>query len=304
MKRVGIAVALVALALGGCAPAGTDGDLTNGWPSIPAGKPWQPRAGDCYAETRGVVTTPLITAPIGGKLVDCATADHSLETAYVGTFTGPEAAAAQPPAQDSATVRAAWATCEVQSVAYLGGDWRAAYLSLSLVLPPAGTWRRGGRWYRCDLARRTSPMQDAVIVPTGTAKDGLRGTRPLAITCLSMYTDSAGNVAAVSRVGCEGPHQAEFVGIYVAPDGAFPDATAEKALIDAGCDKAVAHYLGFANVADYNNQTVGWWAADGFDAGRWALGDRSVRCFAFAFTSNKALVGSVRGIGNSPARSA
>src|SRR2546430_6065655 len=48
-------------------------------------------------------------------------------------------------------------------------------------------------------------------------------------------------------------------------------------LLEEGCEKAVAHYLGFANVTDDNNQTVGWWPADGFDAARWELGDRSVR---------------------------
>jgi hypothetical protein len=62
------------------------------------------------------------------------------------------------------------------------------------------------------------------------------------------------------------------------------------------------HFLGFANEADLNNPTVGYWSS-GFDRTRWELGDRSERCYAYAYTKNKTLVGSVRGIGNSPARS-
>jgi hypothetical protein len=64
----------------------------------------------------------------------------------------------------------------------------------------------------------------------------------------------------------------------------------------------VARYLGFANAALWDNDKIGTWTL-GFDEERWNLGDRSTRCFAYAFTDSKVLIGSVRGIRTGTPRS-
>src|SRR5262249_19233226 len=120
--------------------------------------------------------------------------------------------------------------------------------------------------------------------------------------CLTTEEISNGTINLADAADCAKPHQAEFVGIAIAPDSPWPAADNGAALADSGCTKAVAHFLGFANTGDMNNPTVGYWPA-GCDKQRWALGDRSERCYAYAFTKNKTFVGSVRGIGNTPARS-
>jgi putative regulator of septum formation len=304
MKRVGIVVVGVALAVGGCGtpPAGTDGDLTNAWPALPAAQLVVPVAGACYAGVSGNdAYVPLITDAIGEYVVDCAS-HHTFETAYVGTFTGPDAATSAPPAEGSPVLRNAYATCATGAERYLGGYWQAAMVWLSLILPPVGEWRVGARWFRCDLGHQASPFSGYDIVYTGTVKDGLRGSRPLAITCMTTTQDAAGEFTHIDPVDCSAPHQAEFAGTYTAPDGPWPAADNGEHITDAGCERAVDHFLGFANSANAYNATVGYWSGS-LDKQRWELGDRSVRCFAYAWTKNKTIVGSVRGIGGTPARS-
>ena len=310
MKRIGavataVALALDALVLGGCArpPAGTDGNLTNGWPAMPPAHLVIPVAGTCYANTYSDHSdAPLITMSYAGKSVDCRSADHELETAYVGTFTGPDATTPTPPADDSPALRQAYAACEVNASLYLGGDWHAAPVWLSLVRPFADAWRAGARWYRCELGHMASPLKSFGIISTGSVKDGLRGSRPLAITCLTAEQISTGEISRSAPADCGTPHQAEFVGFFVAPDGPWPAADSGAALGESGCLTAIAHFLGFARLSDMDNPTVGY-LDDSFDKQRWELGDRSIRCFAYAYTKNATFVGSVRGIRNTPARS-
>jgi Septum formation len=306
MKRVGIVAAGVALALGGCGarpPAGTDGDLTNAWPAMPAAQLVVPVAGACHANRYSDSSdAPLITESFAGPVVDCAT-DHEFETAFVGAFTGPDAATPAPPAQDSAALRGAYVACEANAAQYLGGDWRAAPVWVSLVVPSTGEWHVGARWFRCDLGHMASPLKGLGIMRTGSVKDGLRGSRPLAITCLTAEQDSTGDIYQTAPADCNAPHQAEFVGIYVAPEGAWPMADDGAALARSGCLKAIGHFLGFTDATDWSNPTIGYLTGD-FDRHRWDLGDRSVRCFAYAWTKNKTIVGSVRGIRSTPARSA
>jgi hypothetical protein len=305
MKRVGIVALGVALALGGCGhpPPGTDGDLTNGWPAMPAAQVVVPDVGACYPlRYSDHDYEPIVVAAQTGKSVDCGSTEHGLETVYVGTFVGPEAAAPTPPTTDSPALRSAYLSCEEYASAYLGGDWRAALVWVSVVLPDAGSWRVGARWFRCDVGHMASPLKNFSIVRTGTVKDGLRGSRPLAVTCLTTEETSTGYINRSDPADCNAPHQAEFVGLYVAPDGPWPATDGGEALADAGCLRAVGHFLGFANAADWYNATVGYlW--DGFDKQRWELGDRAIRCYAYAFTKNRTFVGSVRGIGSAPARS-
>jgi len=79
--------ATVVLALAGCGkPAGTDGDLTNGWAMMPAAKIVVPTAGACYDATEDDLTT-ITKWP---EATDC-TKSHNVELVYVGQFSSTDA---------------------------------------------------------------------------------------------------------------------------------------------------------------------------------------------------------------------
>jgi hypothetical protein len=300
MRRVGIVATSVTLVLAGCAgrPTGTDGDLANRWPAMPAAQIVVPVAGSCWA-TGSSVRAALLPWFTAG--VPCAS-PHDLESAYVGQFTGNEAAAPTPPEEDSAPERIAYSICRDRTNDYLGGDWHDAMLMLTLVIPPFTQWKVGARWYRCDLMHLTSPVSSDPLIQTGRVVDGLRGSRPLALTCMATREDPQRAILAANLVDCAQPHAAEYAGTFTAPDLPWPAKDGGDSVADAGCHEVVTRYLGLGRAADWTDQSLGYWY-DGFDNDRWLLGDRTTRCYAYAYTRTGKMVGSVRGTRNTPPRS-
>ncbi|GIH18142.1 septum formation family protein [Rugosimonospora africana] len=292
MRRwVALAAGLaVVAALSGCAkPSGVDGDLTNGWPAMPRAKVQVPVAGACYVWPYAKVWRGDFDP------VDCATRKHQTETAYVGTFTGADAARSQPPADGSPLLPNLYAQCQKGASDYLGGDWHAAMVFLGLVLPSGEAWAGGARWFRCDLVHLTDP-DGTEVVQDGTLKGDLSGPRTAAYGCLTVDTDNQRNVLSERPIDCAQPHAAEFAGTFTAPNVPWPStAAARERLGDNGCVEVVAKFLGFANSDQWDNPAVGWWEQS-FDEDQWNLGDRTVQCFAYAFTKSGHFTGSVKGI--------
>lgn len=293
MRRrvIAAAAALCAtLALSGCAglPAGTDGNLTNDWPAMAQAKLTIPAAGTCYQSQYNRVGY----GDVG--VVDCALT-HYVETAYVGEFTGADAARSTPPAADSPALPATYAQCQKGANDYLGGDWHNGLLWLGLVVPSDNAWRGGARWFRCDLVHYSDPF-DETIVSTGVVKGDLAGPRTTAYTCLTTTEGTDQTILTATPADCASPHQAEFAGLYTAPDVPYPsDDAARKKMGENGCENVVATFLGYASPSQWRNQAVGlWW--HGFSEGQWKLGDRTTECFAYAFTKSHQLIGSVKGI--------
>jgi Septum formation len=309
MRRLGaLAAVVLALALAACtsAPPGTDGDLVDDWPTMAAPKIVPPlEAGSCVhylGDEPQLAARYTLAESVDSRISrDCATDDgtsdtaHDTETAYVSAFSGADADATTPPAEGSAGLRSAFAVCQTKVDEYLGGDWQNASVWILLVMPSNAAWRGGARWLRCDIGHMDNPLS-TVRVMHGSVHNGLSGNHPLAITCLATTEDADSQVQSGTAIGCDMPHSAEYAGYYTAPDRAWPaDKDTRNQLALDGCGEIVAHFLGFASAASWNNRSIGYLEI-GFDQDRWALGDRSVRCFAYAYTKSKVMIGSVRGI--------
>lgn len=288
-----IAVSAV-FALASCSgrPAGTDGDLTNGWPAMPQATIALPVVGACY------VTHYVGTGSGDVGVVPCATEAHYVETAYVGAFTGVDAQRTDPPAYDSPAMPGIYPQCQKGADDYLGGDWHTAYVELDIVVPDKEAWRGGARWFRCDLTHYSN-MEQVAVVDHGVLKGDLAGPRTSAIGCVTTIVDKSTNeVISSTAVDCASPHTAEFAGTFTAPDVPFPtDSTSRNRMLANGCQPVVATFLGFSDAEQWQNPSVGWWPS-GVSPDQWRLGDRAVRCFAYAFTKSGMFVGSVTRIKN------
>lgn len=287
-----LVVLVATLALAGCGglPPGVDGNLTDDWSAMPQPKVAVPVAGVCYQQH-------YVAIWIGDfPTVDCA-ASHGTETAFVGTLTGADAQRTVPPTADSPALPGLYAQCQKGASDYLGGDWHSALVWVGLVLPSTEAWKGGARWFRCDLIHYADPFETSLI-DHGSLKGDLSGARSAAYGCLTATSDKDRVVISAKPVDCAAPHQAEYAGLYTAPDVPYPsDRTTQINMLERGCQGVVASFLGFQNVSQWNTSTVGWWP-EGLSEDRWKLGDRTTQCFAYAYTRSGAIVGSVKGIRN------
>jgi hypothetical protein len=277
----------VIIALSGCGkPGGVDGDLLNGWPAFAKAVTPTPKVGACYDSN-------YVPTWYGDFNTVPCDEGHQAETAYVGTFTGNDAERSSPPSTNSPSRRAAYSECVKAVKDYLGGDWHTAYVWLGLVLPSTAAWHGGARWYRCDLVP-TDDVEYSTARASASVKDGLRGDKPLAITCINTIETKSGGVQAEVPVSCAKPHSAEFVGTATAPNTPWPGEKGAQKQAEKACEAAVAKYMGFSD-SSVANQWVGWlffWPT----RSEWETGDRSFTCFAYAFTKSKKMIGSVKGL--------
>lgn len=301
------------LALAGCSRIGTAGHAAGDWPAMPSVGPAAPAAvGSChyFGKDRDVEASlpdmSAVVEPAEEETRDCVPADassdtvvHDTETVYVGEFTGVQSAAPAPPGPGTAARKDAYARCLSEADGYLGGDWHQASVWIMLVLPSDAAWRSGAHWYRCDAGRTETPASYQPVM-RGSLRDGLAGERPLAITCLITNENADGQIVYSGASSCDKPHAAEYAGHFIAPAGAYPGDDTDAEL--DGCASVVARYLGFRSVAAWDNDKIGTWALP-FDKERWELGDRSTRCFAYAFTASKVIIGSVKDIRRGTPRS-
>ena len=297
----GFAVVVLAvssvLALGGCGqlPSGIDGNLTNGWPAMPAAKVPVPQSGKCYSELPSSQDWAINLSP-----VPC-TGPHYSETVFVGTFTGADSAAFTPPGAGTQARASAFDQCRKNTTDYVGGDFMLGRMNLGLVLPGPKAWTGGARWFRCEVTRYTNLNFDKELTDNaGSVRDGLRGTRPLALTCATDTADGKGAIVDEQVADCAQPHNAEFAGLFTAPTSPWPSgAEARHNLALDGCEGVVASYLGLTT-GKITNPVLGW-LADNFDQNQWVLGNRTVRCFALGFNGDSPngvrFTGSVKGIG-------
>ena|GEM_PF-359242 len=288
-----------ALALGGCAglPAGVDRDLTNGWPPMPEPRVPVPQSGWCYA----VVPSETETWFGDFSPVPCA-GTHQSETVFVGTFVGAPADRSTPPAWGSQGRIDAFTERRKKASDYLGGDFLLGRLGMKLVQPDSAAWTGGARWFRCDITRYKD-LDDAQLNDNaGSVRDGLRGARPLAVTCAIESDDGKTNtVTDVHTTDCATPHNAELAGVFTAPNLPWEaDDKARQNMASKGCEDVVASYLGLPD-GEVTNPVLGW-SFGVFTQNEWQRGDRTVRCFAVGFkgasSNGVRFTGSVKNIGN------
>lgn len=292
-----IAVGL-AITVGACSTAPTvgDGRLGVAWAQMPTPAVPQPQAGGC---TTGSSPAPRFSwdMPLfagSTPAPDACGAAHLSETYFVGGYAADaDADGAARPKVGSVLFRQAYETCAQKADDFLGGDFHTARAQILPVLPTDVQWAGHARWYRCEMVEVSNASGD-LKSRTGSLRDGLRGTRPLALTCASNTLSSDQKfIENITFTDCATPHDVELTGVFTAPDGDYPgDAQVQSTALDA-CYGVGAQYLGL-NRATLDSTGGVSWSAWGGDKNRWLAGDRSFWCFMGEYPSRK-LIGSIQG---------
>jgi hypothetical protein len=218
------------------------------------------------------------------------TASHISETFHVGTLT--DADEDRPPGVGDDAYRTAYEECVEQARDFLGGDFRRARVVVLPMMPSEAQWRGEARWFRCEAIEITT-AQSKVVSRTSSLADGLRGTRPLALTCVNQTrTDDGEGVRNLTFVPCGKRHDMELTGVYTAPDGQFPGNDKAFDRASDACFGIGARYLGLTR-AQLNGIGGISWLAWGATEDMWSVGDRTYWCFMGEFPRRK-LKGSIR----------
>jgi hypothetical protein len=277
-----------AAALSGCGAGGGDGDLFDDWKPVADAKPAVPPTGACYETS----TTQAYRIVVTGMTRAACDQQHTVETFHVGQLPDDIAAASVPPAAGSTEYQRAFAECEKAAKEFLGDEWFNGRLHLVYTLPLTYQWEAGARHYRCDLVE-TKSQAGEVVKRTGSLRDGLSGSRPVANTCFLFVDEKQDVVGDLAAIDCAQAHDAEYVGTFEPGGGASPPAEgkAQEDVGFPGCRNAVVNYLGATGALKVGYM---YW---GFDPEDWKRGDKRVRCYATG-PDGKKLKGSVKGIGD------
>lgn len=271
-----VVAALTMTVLAGCGlPAGIDGDLTGDWAAMPEPTVFVPRAEVCHAQGYQSAASVAEYQPIRCDV------PHVSETVHVGEFTGSAAERDSPPRPGSSAWRRAYRQCDKAAAEYLGADFRHARLWLGVTVPVPEAWEGGARWFRCEvLAVDEEARVDERRV--GSLKGALTEDRSLWLGCYRADVEDDTDVVRMTPVGCDEPHHAEYVGVWEAPDGDYPEDTDDAAAdrVHQGCLEQVATYVGLPVDADLPSR-VGT-IADWMGPEDWANGDRKFRCYLWA----------------------
>lgn len=208
--------------------------------------------------------------------VSCAEA-HEAETVHVGAFVGADAEQDTVPARQGPALRKAFDACDAAATDYAGGEWRGARLLLRVVIPTGRGWAAGERWFRCDLSEITYLEVTDPRPRQGSLRDVLKGTSDLTFNCLNVTELPDGNLGGLIELdSCAVTHDAEYAGVWRAPETAFADVAAEGGPAGDGCWDVVARYVGVPRDALEGRADVVWRLPFEQD---WLAGDRGVRCF-------------------------
>jgi hypothetical protein len=279
------------LLLAGCGkPAGVDGSLVNDWAPLAAPTSFTPPSGVCQTDNFAATAHLSSFNP-----VDCA-ASHRLETVHVGTFAGAAAHRTTPPPQGSAEMRSAFAECDTAATEYLGGEWRTGRLWLGVALPSATAWTGGSRWFRCDISEMSSVEDNGDVVSrTSTVKGTLSSPSPLNLGCYGAQLSANGSTGSMPAADCRKAHNAEFVGVWKAPDISYPAKAVDWTRFYSECRTLVAHYAGVPDDGNLQYRIGVVALPNGPD--EWNAGNRGVRCYLWL--SGRTLTRSIKGAGTS-----
>ncbi|WP_232050426.1 septum formation family protein [Actinoplanes sp. OR16] len=284
---MGVAVLLAA----GCGGSGDiDGDLTNNWGAMAAATSFQPVAETCHL-SNFAVSGPRATY----EEVDC-TVLHRTETVFVGEYTGTAAETEAPPEGSSAGGKDAYRVCDDKTTEYVGGPWRDARLWIGVTNPSPAAWGGGSRWFRCEVVELDSIEDDGALVQrAGTLRGALNSASSgLELGCYAIGLSSSGAIGTMPATDCGQKHNAEFVGVWNAPDSAsYPKADSDWDEFHDGCRTLVATFAAVPNDADLRYRT-GVVSLPG-NTEVWAQGDHNVRCYLWL--DGAKLIGSLKGKG-------
>jgi hypothetical protein len=287
--RVAAVTAVAAMVASACsnAPAVGDGDIGLDWAVLPEPVVATPPSDVC---TGGVATYADWSLPgFGLPPNDCGT-EHQSETFHVGTLTADETVGA--PQVGDELFGEAYTECVKQADAFLGGDHRMARVFLTPIPPSERQWAGGARWFRCELIEIGS-TSGSIVKRTASMRDGLRGAKPLALTCANEKLSADKKfVQEVTFVSCATAHDSEMTGIHTEPAGPYPGLEKLNPKVNAACFGVGAKYLGMSRSALDSVGGISWFAWPGGEDA-WSVGDRSSRCFMGEHPARK-LKGSIK----------
>ncbi|GAA1821054.1 hypothetical protein GCM10009682_46470 [Luedemannella flava] len=290
-RAVAVAV-LVALTLGGCGVAiAGDGDVSGDWAVLPEAKVPVPANNVCRDGSDPNADWDL--ALFEAQPMACTT-KHASETFYVGTITDARTvAASEAPGAGEPAFKAIYQTCVKKAEEFLGGDFHRGRVAVVPVVANDIQWGAGARFYRCELLEILANQK--IVKRTSSARDGLRGKRPLAIGCANNKVDGSDNITSFVWISCSKPHQLEFTGIYTHKDGKMPSESTLLKNASSGCLGVGAKYTGHS-VSQMKSTGGFTWVYSGFDdlETRWNMGDRSRRCYLGPYPQTKR-TGSIKG---------
>jgi len=262
--RIASLLLTATLALTACSQSG--GGIADRWSRMADPVSWQPQAGTCH---HGFEPRLMRSAY---DPVDCA-ASHRFETVHVGQFSG-EVPATEPPAEDTAQYRSAWADCDAQATSYLGGQWRDRQVLVALSLPVPEGWTAGSRWYMCQLGPvEWTGNRSAVL------NQSVKG-KYASLPVLEWGCGNQPDTGEFEPTDCGEEHDTEFVGSfpldmsYAAVRAKYD---ANDALFHRECLKLIAAFVGVWGPDRLPRGTgSSYWLPEDED---WQAGDHSVRCF-------------------------
>ncbi|BCB89087.1 septum formation family protein [Phytohabitans suffuscus] len=280
----------MATLLVGCAnPAGVDGDLTDDWKAQPEATSFVPESGVCHLS---LPEERFISRELY-KPIDCAT-EHHYETVFVGEFTGSEKEATTPPEAGSPGGRKAFEECNKKVNEYVGADWRGGRLDVFVYYPAKEAWEGGSRWFRCDVAEIQSLDSDEISRRSGSLKDILKASFPVAYGCFrAVLTNGNRDISAMNAVTCGTAHGAEYAGVWTAPETSYADFEKNTQRAHDGCRVVIAKWAKVPNDGNlkFRTGTIIYFP----DEDEWADGDRGVQCFLWI--SDQDLRRSMKGAG-------
>jgi hypothetical protein len=260
---VGATALLAAFSL----PEGVDGKMVDDWSALPAAESWTPAESTCHATAfLGSPTYELY------KPLDCAEG-HLIETVHVGTL---KVERETPPPQGSRERREAYRECLDETKELLGADWRTGRVWLGLALPSSKAWAGGARWFRCDVWEVKDKDDPDDVYRKGSLKDALRGDRPLGYGCYRA-TVKDDEVRSMAAVACSKPHNAEFAGLFDAPDVPYPKSAKERDDLGFdGCRGVAAKFAKVPNDGNFFFRTG--LIITPYSEEEWEQGNRGIRC--------------------------
>jgi hypothetical protein len=291
-----LAVALLAVttavSLAACnsAPSVGDGDIGGDWVVFEEPRVPEPDNGVCRF---GSVDWVDFDLPVFNTTSSECTASHQTETFYIGKFTGKNAEGSSAPDVGDAAFKFASQKCDREAEKFLGGDWHKARAEMVAVMPTDRQWHGEARWFRCELME-TKDSQEHVVTRTASMKDGLRGKKPLALTCANYKPLKNGGFENIVYISCAKSHNIEMTGTYTWTATKFPGKKQSGTNGDH-CLLVGASYLG-TSVGGLNS--VGgyewlWWPAN---EAQWSVGNKTVRCYMGPYPTHKR-TGSIKGKG-------
>ena len=234
-----------------------------------------PAAGRCHA---GQSLGPEDYRPATLNAVDCA-AEHQAEIVRVGQLTTPP----------ENKTREVYTDCDTAAREYVGGDWHEGRLGLAVIVPSTKSGSRASTSIDapCSVLRRRLHLPAADRQP----EDGLRGTRPLVLTCVDVLAipDGQGWYQSIDRlvpIDCAQPHNGEYVGLYISPDVPYPGITKLAREVTQACNAKAATFLGQSQ-SKFDRRTDLIVIPTGGNPERWAFGDHTARCYIVTSPDNR-----------------